>query len=268
LSEDQTVYSFSRLNSYSLAEKGEGCFYLFYKTYIEDDRGINNYFGEYGTLFHETTEKLVKNELFEWDIQSELEKGIKNFNFKAPFPKMGKSYEKAIYDFFLEGSYESIFSHYEVLESEEEKLFDVDGVKIKGYPDLVATHKKYGLVIGDYKTAAKYEGDKLYHNIMQLYLYSIPIKEKYGRYPEHLIYIYPRDKGQKEYAYKFNLEDLERTKRWVKDTAHKIENNTNWAPRCAELDGTKDFFASNLCNHRKSCEYRESYRETKHQVAF
>ncbi|OBG93884.1 hypothetical protein A9X05_09120 [Mycobacterium sp. E3298] len=257
----ETIYSFSRLNSYHLAEKGEGCFWNFYKTYLEGDRGINNYFGEYGTMFHEIIEDLLKGNLYEWDIKDEINRRLRSFNFKPPFYKMGKSYETAIHRFFDDGSYNEIFDNYKVLEAEEEKLFDVDGVKVKGFPDLVAEHKKYDLVIGDYKTAARYTGDKLEHNIMQLYMYSIPIFEKYGRYPDHLIYIFPRESGQKEFAYKFDHNKLEQTKRWVVDTTKKIESNVVWNPRCKAVDGQKDFFACNLCNHRESCEFRNWIKE-------
>ncbi|TVY10002.1 PD-(D/E)XK nuclease family protein [Paenibacillus cremeus] len=235
---------------------GEGCYWNWYKTYIEHDRGINNYFGLYGTLFHETIEKLMKNELFEWDIKQEITTGMRNFEFKAPFPAMGKSYEESIHRFFDDGSYEQIFSQYKVLESEEEKIFDVGNVKVKGFPDLVANHDKYGFVIADYKTAKKYEGDKLDHNLMQLYLYSIPIKEKYGKYPDHLVYIFPREKGQKEFAYPFEIEKLERTKEWVIDTVAKIEQHTDWKPRCEMVDGKRDFFANQLCNSRCNCIYK------------
>lgn len=255
-----TVYSFSRINSFSLAEKGEGCYYNWYKTYIEGDRGRNNYFGEYGTLFHETIEKLLKNQIFGWDISNELNKGILNFEFKAPFPQMGKAYKEAIYRFFDDGSFDSIFDEYKVLESEDEKIFDVGEYKIKGFPDLVANHSKYGLVITDYKTAKKYEGEKLSHNLMQLYLYSIPIKEKYGEYPNNLIYIFPREKGQKQFVYPFNIEKLHETKQWVIETIKKIENHTDWQPRCKDVDGSKDFFACQLCNHRFNCDYKDWHK--------
>lgn len=255
------VYSFSRINGFSLAEKKEGCYYNWYKTYIEGDRGINNYFGEYGTLFHETIESLLKGDLIEWDITKELKRGMKNFEFKPPFPRMGQSYEEAIHRFFDNGSYNEIFSQYEVLESEDKKLFDVNGIKVTGFPDLVANHSKYGLVIADYKTAKKYEGEKLEHNLMQLYLYAIPIKEKYGKYPDHLVYIFPREKGQKEFAFPFELEKLEQTKQWVIDTIRKIESHTDWKPRCKDVDGTQDFFACQLCNHRNNCEYKNSFNK-------
>ncbi|ALS22124.1 PD-(D/E)XK nuclease family protein [Paenibacillus naphthalenovorans] len=263
---DEKVYSFSRINGFALAEKGEGCFYNWFKTYIEGDRGENNYFGEYGTLFHETIEKLMKNELFEWDIKNELNSKMKQFEFKPPFLAMGKSYVDSIHRFFTDGSYSEIFSQYQVLESEEKKIFKVGDILVTGFPDLVANHKKYGLVIADYKTAKKYEGDKLEHNIMQLYLYSIPIKEKYGKYPDYLIYIYPREKGKKEFAYPFEVKKLEKTKQWVIDTVKKIESHGDWTPRCVNVDGTKDFFACNLCNHRNNCEHRNDY--TKNNFVF
>lgn len=254
---NETVWSWSRLNSYDMAEKCEGCYYNFFLQYYKGDRGEGNFFSSYGTLVHETIEKLHNNELFAWDLEKELMNGWKKLGHKPPFPRMGKSYEEALFEFFKEGCYNYIFDQYQILEAEEEKLFEVDGIKIKGYPDLVAQHNTYNLVIGDYKTSKKYEGEKLHHNIMQLYLYSIPIKEKYGKYPDYLVYIFPREKGKKEFAYPFKLEDLERTKAWVKRTVEKIENTYEWKPRCNEVDGKKDFFANNLCNNRFACSYKK-----------
>lgn len=257
---NKKIYSFSRINGFALAEMGEGCFYNWYKTYIEGDRGINNYFGEYGTLFHETIENLLKGDLIEWDITKELKTQMKKFSFKPPFPRIGQSYEEAIHRFFDDGSYENIFKQYEVLESEDEKLFEVGEFLIKGFPDLVANHSKHGLVITDYKTAKIYTGDKLQHNLMQLYLYAIPIKEKYGKYPDNLVYIFPREKGQKEFAFPFELEKLEQTKQWVIDTIKKIESHTDWKPRCEDVDGQTDFFANQLCGGRKTCEYKDWFK--------
>lgn len=258
---EKKVYSFSRINSFYLAETGEGCYHNFYKTYIEGDRGIGNYFSDYGSLFHGLIENLLKGELIEWDITKELKSGLKNISFKPPFPRMKVSYEEAIHRFFDDGSYDQIFSQYEFLESEEEKIFDVGDVRIKGFPDLVCNHKQHGLSIVDFKTAKRYEGDKLLHNLKQLYLYAIPIKEKYGEYPKKLIYVYPREKGQKEFAYTFELEKLEETKQWVIDTVKKIESHTDWIPRCKLVDGSDDFFANNLCGGRLSCEHKDWFKK-------
>jgi hypothetical protein len=254
--EKKVVYSWSKLNNFYTASKGDGCYFCFYKQYVEGDRGEGNYFTEYGLLLHETIEKLHKNQIFAWDIEDELNKGLNNFQYYPPFKKMGDSYRNAIFEFFDPDTFEQVFKDYEILESEESVEFNVDDIILKGFPDLVANHKQHGFVIADYKSSKKYEGSKLKDNIRQLYLYSIPIYEKYGRYPDNLIYIYPREKGQKEFVYPFDMDKLEETKQWVRDMVAAIERHEDWEPRCNNVDITKDFYSMNLCNFRNSCTYR------------
>jgi CRISPR/Cas system-associated exonuclease Cas4 (RecB family) len=255
LNSDIKTYSWSRLNSYYQAEIGEGCFYGFDLQYNQGDRGESNFFAEYGTLVHETIEKIHNQELLVWDVEDELKRGLNSFTFQAPFEHMKRSYETSLFKFFEE--FDDVFKNYKILEAEEKKLFQVDDIWLVGYPDMIAEHTEHGLVIGDYKSAKVYTGDKLNHNIMQLYLYSIPVFEKYGRYPDHLIYIYPREKVQREYVYKFDLDKLEQTKEFVRQTVKKIENHQGeYKPRCKEVDGSTDFYACFLCNHRRNCPHR------------
>lgn len=260
ITEGEMIYSWSRINTFSMAEQGEGCYYSFYKTYIEGERGEGNYFSEYGSLVHNTIEDINNGILFEWDIKEHLNQKLNQFQYKAPFPAMKKSYEKSLFGFFLVDDFSQYFKDYEILETEEEKIFEVNSHRLRGYPDLVAQHKKYGLVILDFKTSKPYKGEKLEHNIMQLYLYAIPIKEKYGMYPDHLIYFYPREPEQKEYVYDFDLKKLDETKQFITNTIEQIRKQKEFPARCEEVDGFKDFFVCNLCNHRQNCNYRMSFK--------
>lgn len=263
---EETVWSWSRLNALRGGiDTGEGCGYNWYLTYKEGNRGVGNFFAEYGTLAHNLIEKYHKGEIFEWDLPEELEKGMNHFDFKVPFPKMKNSYYKAINDFFCidsspfnEITFGDRFKNFEVLENELEVIFDLEGNKIKGYVDLVANHKELGFVITDFKSSKPYTGSKLENNIMQLYLYSIGVKEKYGKYPDYLVYYYFRESGQKEYPYKFDLKEMERTKEFVLETIEMSKNyqkEEDFRPRCLDVD-KNDFFACHLCNHRLHCKYK------------
>lgn len=264
--DNETVWSWSRLNSLRGGiDTGEGCAYGWYLTYKEGDRGKSNFFAEYGSLVHNLIEKYHKGEMFDWDIPEELERGLNSFEFQVPFPKMKNSYYNSINDFFcIEANpFEDItfsdrFKDYDVLENELEVIFDLEGNKIKGYIDMVADHKDYGFAVVDFKSSKPYKGDKLQNNIMQLYLYCIGVKEKYGKYPDHLIYYYFRESGQKEYAYKFDINELERTKKFVLETiemSKNLHNEEDFPPRCLSV-GEYDFYACHLCNHRLTCKYK------------
>lgn len=259
MSDTVTVYSFSRLNSFHDAINGDGCLYGWYKTYIEGDRGIGNYFSEYGTLFHNLIEKLHKSELMLWDIEDEIRKGLASFEFKAPFAPMKKSYENAIREFF--NDFDNIFADYQVQQAEEEKTFNVDNVSVRGFPDLIGQHKKYGMIIGDYKSSKPYVGGDLKQKQRQMYLYSIPFQIEYGYLPDYLLFMFVREKsGNRELPIKFDMKELEHTKQWVVKTVEKIESFTGeWTPKCTKVDGSSDFYACHLCNHRTNCEYRYAY---------
>lgn len=258
MSEDkETIYSWSRINSYYQALKGEGCLYGYYKQYIEKDRenAEDNYFSEYGTLLHNLSEKIHNGELLIWDIGEEIDNGLNEFKYRPPFPNMEKSYEAAIHKFF-EDFYE-IFDGFKVRSTEEEVVFLVGNKKFKGFIDLDAEHEFHGNVIVDYKTSKVYEGENLEHKIRQLYLYSIAYYNKYGKYPDVLIYIFTREKYDRVKIYEFNLEKLEDTKKWALDMVHKIETHDGeWTPRCCSVDGSKDFYASQLCSYRNNCPFR------------
>jgi hypothetical protein len=254
--EKKVIYSWSKLNSFYQAQIGEGCYLSWKNQYIDGERGEGNYFTEYGLLLHETIEKLHKNQIFPWDIENELNNGICNFQYSAPFKKMEESYKKALFDFFDPDTFEEIFKDYEILESEEEVLFQIGDITMKGFPDLIAKHKKYGLVIADYKSSKVYSSSKLIHNIRQLYIYSIPVYEKYGQYPSKLIYIFPREKEKREYIYDFDPKKLEETKQWVIDTVAAIEKWDKWEPRCKTVDTISDFYSNALCGFRNTCNFR------------
>ncbi|MFE4571424.1 PD-(D/E)XK nuclease family protein [Paenibacillus chitinolyticus] len=253
----EIIWSWSRLNTYHSALEGDGCFHLFNQQYNIGNRGENNYFAEYGTLVHEMTERLHNGSLIAWDIEDELKRGLKNFHYKVPFQKMRASYENSLFKFFDE--FEDVFKDYTITQAEELKNFEVDKIKLKGFPDMFAHHREYGKVIGDYKTSRVYDTKKMKHNIMQLYLYSIPYYNEFGVYPDNLVYIFPREKENRERVFKFEIEELERTKQWVRDTVCKVLNHKDtWMPRCKTVDGKKDFFASQLCNLRNQCAFRYS----------
>jgi hypothetical protein len=183
-------WSWSKVNSFYLGQVGDGCLYSWQQAYQNGNRGEGNWFAEVGLLAHDLIERYNKGELSDWDLPDEFEKGFNKIPYKV-FPKMAQSYFKTLAEFF--GNNFDWFNDYKMLESEDKKEFMVGEYLFTGFPDLVARHKELGLVIMDIKTAKTYTGDKLKHNLMQLYLYSIPIYEKYGEWPQHLVFFYPRE---------------------------------------------------------------------------
>lgn len=254
----EVVYSWSRLNSFHSALNNDGCLYGWYKTYIEGDRGSNNFFGLYGSLFHELIEDMHKNKIMAWDVDDIIRKQMAEFEFQPPFEKMRKSYEDAIYRFF--NDFDNIFSDYQVQQAEEEKVFKIGNTSMRGFPDLIGQHKTYGMIIGDFKSSKRYTGADLKHKAMQMYLYAIPFIQEYGYEPDHLVFMFVREKENRELAIKFDRNELEHTKDWVLQTVEKIEKfKGEWEPVCQTEDGNKSFYSNYLCNHRLTCPHKCSY---------
>lgn len=252
------IWSWSRVNSFFLGMKGEGCLYSWYKAYIEGDRGKGNWFSSVGTVTHDILEQYTQGKLSPWDVAEAFTQAFVAIEDKPVSNRMSESYYNKLYDFFNGELFNTFFDDATTLEQEDEKEFNVGNYKFKGFPDLAIEHKKYGLCVVDYKTAKPY-GDwkepymnSLQHNIQQLYLYSIPIKETYSDYPDNLIYLHPRH--EELVVVPFNMDDLKRTEEWCVDTIETAGKWNDWVARC-ELELKDTFYQKFLCSHRFNCEH-------------
>lgn len=258
---DEEVWSWSKINSFREGLNGNGCLYAWWITYREGDRGVGNYFSEFGSLVHNIIEKYNKGELFDWEIKDVLLSGLKNIEYPPPSFNIGKSYENKIKEFFciddLNGEdFSSRFQKFKFIESELEFLINIGGYKVTGFIDAIAEHEDLGFIVMDYKSSKPYTGEVLKNNIMQMYLYSIAVKNKYGKYPDYLIYYYFKE-DEREFPYKFSLTELDRTKNYVLETIELTKGyieKDQFIPRCLTVSDN-DFFCNHLCNHRFSCDY-------------
>ena len=92
----------------------------------------------------------------------------------------------------------------------------------------------------------------------QLYLYSVWIKKKYGKFPKYLWFFQFRI-GHIE-KLEFNIEDFYEVLHWIYDTLCQIEEEQFWMPidfsnmKKDEIDNAT-FFCRNLCDYRMDCSY-------------
>lgn len=235
-------YSFSKLSAWWT------CPYGYYQRYIEHKAGIGNAFASFGTFVHELMEKYAKGEAELWDLPQMYE-----WQFDTAVP------EKFPYNKFvdLRDSYYAqglnflkTFEGYEglkILGVEEEFVIPIDDWQFNGFIDLVFQDKDGRLIIRDYKSKASFKNeDEKYKYARQLYLYSLYVKEKYGRYPDELQFLMFR-KQKDPVRIAFNSNDLEESLQWAKDTVRIIRNAFDYPAQC------DDFYAENLCNHREYC---------------
>ena len=146
----------------------------------------------------------------------------------------------------------------QILGVEQFVHFKIDELPFIGFVDLIYEDEDGALCILDHKSRALKPRSKrkkptktdeeLDAYLRQLYLYSIPIAAKYGRYPDFLEFnCYRSGERIKEC---FHLEALEATKKWALDTIQQIREEKEWKPN---LDY---WVCSNICGLSSSCEYK------------
>lgn len=240
-------YSFSKLTSFHT------CKYSYYQTYLLHKKGVSNPFSSYGLFIHSLMERYAKGELtldalpqlFCWEFED---------NVKEPFPKSPYCSDMKLLYYNQGLSFLKSFTGYEdvrILEIESEFTVDIDDWKFTGIIDLVYIDKNGDLVIRDYKSKASFKSKKELHQYArQLYLYSLYVKEKYGKYPDKLNFLMFRK--NESVTIDFNLEDFYEAIEWAKNTVSEIRECWDYSPTC------DDFYSKNLCNHREYCEQKRN----------
>jgi RecB family exonuclease len=150
-----------------------------------------------------------------------------------------------------------------VLAVEKEVGFSLDGRDFIGFIDLVAEDADGRLIIMDHKSRALKPRSKrksptksdaeLDEYLKQLYFYSIPVAEEYGRPPDLLMFNCFRIGEQ--ISEPFNPDVFEKTKEWALDEIKKIQATEKWKPRLNE------FACRHICDFREHCEYFEMLRK-------
>lgn len=256
---DLMTWSFSRLNSFY------GCRYEWLQKYIEEPRenNLDSCYGQGGGFAHELLEGYFKGELDAWDLPSIYET---EFNDKVTewFPTInGKNlrddYYEKILDYF--NNFEPLPDEYEILGVEKKVEFEIDGYPFIGFIDLLLRDKTTGqITILDHKSSSmkyKKNGDfakasqpKFLEYKRQLYLYSIPIIEEYGKV-DWLEWNFFKD--GKMVGIPWKREEYEEAKKWAVDTIHEIENETEWPMK----EKTDFMYCSYLCSKRGVCPLKQ-----------
>ena len=238
-------YSFSKLNAWWT------CPYGFYQRYIEHKPGIGNAFSSYGTFVHGLMEQYAKGEIALDDLPS-----IYAWQFDTAVPEKFpyNKYADLRNSYYRQGlSFLSSFKgydKYQILGAEDSFDLPIDDWKFTGIVDLVFIDENERLIIRDYKSKASFKNPNEQHSYArQLYLYSLYIKEKYGKYPDELQFLMFR-KQTEPLRINFKEEDLHEAVDWARDTVRIIRNAFDYPARCEE------FYSQNLCNHREYCPLR------------
>jgi len=249
-------YSFSKLNSWRT------CPYGWKLRYIDHKPGIGNAFSSYGTFVHSIMERYANGELELWDLASVYEW---EFDTSIPekFPKIFKlnmrdNYYKQGLNFLktFQG-----YDKYKILGVEKEFDIEIDDWVFNGIIDLIFEDENGRLIIRDYKSKSSFESKKeKAEYARQLYLYSLYVKETFGRYPDELQFLMFRKPLTECIA--FDEKGVDEAVGWAKQIVSEIREAFDYPPHC-NCDSKDTFYADNLCNHREHCEFREKWRQSK-----
>ena len=237
-------YSFSKLSTWWT------CPYGYKLKYIDHKAGIGNAFSSFGTLVHSIMERYANGELeiwnlptvYEWEFQSAVPEKFpwnKYVDLRNSYYEQGLAFLKS-----FQG-----YDRYKLLGVEDEFKLQIDDWMFVGIIDLVFEDEDGRLIIRDYKSKASFKDENEKNKYArQLYLYSLYVKEKYGRYPDELQFLMFRKQNTVKIA--FEQEKLDEAVKWATDTVRIIREAFDYPPTC------DSFYGENLCNHREYCDLK------------
>ena len=240
-------YSFSKLSSF------RQCPLQYWYTYITHEQREGNAFAQYGSFVHSLLERWGKDELAVYELLDEYENGFFDSVTQEFPPNKYTDLERKYYD---DGA--QFLTNFEGVDAEKtlgvEEHFEIpmkatddrDDFAIRGFIDLIYIDSKGRLVVHDWKSKAKFKSpDEQKEYARQLYIYSLYIKQKYGKYPDLLRFHMFRNR--KNIDIKFNENDLNEAIKWVQETVKEIRD-------CNEFESRPDdFYCQYLCDMRLKC---------------
>lgn len=240
------VWSYSRVGLFDL------CKYAFFLKYLYGISESPRFFSQYGSYNHLIFQKYYEKELEKSELLPYFLKNYReSITAEAPNSKISTNYIKQGIAYW--NSFDD--SRDDVLAVEKKMTFKVGNRKMVGIADLIKQNNDVYVVI-DHKSkdlsarskSGTTKKDKELDNYLrQLYLYSIPLKKEFNKFPNELKFNCFRT--QKEISEPFKTEDFLKSQEWMLGRISEIENNENW-------EGDYDFFKCKyICGFCEICEY-------------
>ena len=247
---DMMTWSYSRISAFL------SCPYQFYQRYIGLAESSPMFFSESGGLMHRELADFYRG-------KKNAEEALCDFMIRFQSETAGAAPSKStIASYFNDGAdFLRSLSPLpgRILGVERRMSFEVCGRKFTGIIDLIREDENGALCILDHKshklkprsrrrrpTKTDRELDEY---LRQLYLYSIPVIESFGRPPDFLEFNCYR--GGTLVREPFDLSVLEATVQWAAESIERISDETEWSPA---LDFWKCKY---LCGFCDQCEYAQ-----------
>jgi hypothetical protein len=250
------LWSFSRLESYNQ------CPYAWYKHYVLGEDGEDSFYSQNGTDVHEILDMINKGDIDLEDAAAEyLDRTEYNSNYVRE--NIRESTIEKCANFFTEYDFWWLDeTAYEIVASEKELFWKINGHKFHGFIDLLLRSVKTGkLIIVDYKSSdypLKKDGKSVLKSAESRFLsqkrqeclYAEAVKQNYGEYPVALSWLF--FKVQRYLAIPLRDVDFQEAKTWALEMIAKIDADETFA------ENRTDFMmCSALCGFRNNCEYKE-----------
>ena len=235
------TFSFSNLNSF------HSCKYCWFKNYAEkDDEKLSNAFADYGLMMHEIFELLDKELIGKDTAQSMASGRLSGIDLGMAFGHdLNALYAKA-----TTTAIENYNTIEKIISLEENVNFEIDGYKFTGFIDQLLQNEDGEYILVDHKSKSNFKSKKEQAQYArQLYLYSIAIFEKYGKYPKELRFNMFRK--QNIVTIPFKEKDLQEAKEWAVKTICEMIETEMFPPT------TDEFLRDNLCNYRHQEEHQD-----------
>lgn len=258
---DGMRFSFSSVNAYNTCPR------MFRYTYLDGDKQReNNAFSDFGSFCHSILEQYYKREIELFEMSPlYIEKYDKAVT--SPFPPlrngaMAANYYEAGKEYF--DTYKDPWEGYTVLGVEEKFTRLIKGYSFTGVIDLILQNPdNKEIYIVDHKSKSKFKDNwELAEYLRQLYLYSLYVRDRYGKYPSKLIFNMFRIGEIVESP--FDEKALEQSVWWFEETVKTIYRDEKYPlkPKGKTKTGKpieRDFFCDHICSVRKYCSRSLSY---------
>lgn len=250
---DDMTWSYSRIACF------EDCPYRFFLRYICECKDKDKFYASYGSFMHKLIERFYKAELSKDEMLTEFLVGFSE-NVKGMRP------QQSIVEKYIKCGVEYLKSFqpfkYKMIDVEKRVEFKIDEINFIGFIDYlgeqdgeyyIIDNKSRNLKPRSKRKTPTVKDKELDLMLKQLYLYSIAVKRKYGKFPKALCFNCFKSGVFIEEP--FNEDTYYKTIKWVKKTIEDIKSTTDFYP-CIDY-----FSCTNICGVSDDCVY--NYFNTK-----
>lgn len=245
---DGMQWSYSRISAF------EDCPYRWFMRYLDGIEYKDMFYASYGTFIHKIIDGFYKGEYSQDELASVFISKFKD-EVKGYRPKTStvQKYLEAGIDYFR--NFKPF--PFKVVATELEIEYEICGIPFIGYIDYLGEEDGNLIIVDnksrDLKPRSKRKkptkhDEELDKYLVQLYLYSAGVEQRYGKTPKYLCF--NCFKSQTFIKEPFLEEKYEEAKKWAVDNIEKIRAEEAFPPN-------PDFFKCRwICGMSGECDYK------------